>query len=187
MSSKAKLFSAQPVSWKSIDPDEPGFEICQLEKHQATGTIVRVDSDKMPYEVRYKFTWNDHFEPISVEIETVKNAKTNSISLSRNNVWSDSSGPLKKFDQCVDVDLWPTPLTNSFAIKRLGLKIGDSREIDVLWIEAPPLKLHLVRQRYSRKSENAYLFEDLETGFKAEIEFDEQELVQLYPKLFQKV
>jgi hypothetical protein len=87
----------------------------------------------------------------------------------------------------VDVDLWPTPFTNTLPVRRLRLAEGVAAEIRVLYVNAPDLSVSAQVQRYTRQGGGLYRFESLEDGFTSEIELDEQGLVRVYPGLFERV
>jgi hypothetical protein len=88
---------------------------------------------------------------------------------------------------CVDVDLWPTPFTNTLPVRRLRLAEGVAAEIRVLYVKFPDLSVSAQVQRYTRQGGGLYRFESLEDGFTSEIELDEQGLVRVYPGLFERV
>ncbi len=65
--------------------------------------------------------------------------------------WTDAEGtPLPGLVGCLDVDVAATPLTNTLPIRRLGLRPGEYRDIQVAWIDIPSLRVRRVRQRYTR-------------------------------------
>lgn len=87
----------------------------------------------------------------------------------------------------IDVDLSITPSTNSLPINRLRLAAGESAEIAVCYVEFPQLSASLERQRYTRLSGTAYLFEGLNSNFSREITVVSNGLVTTYPGLFVRV
>lgn len=181
-----KRFSAESAVWSSLDIPTQGLEYAWFKEQSAHGTILRLDDDGLPFQVTYRFTWNQSFILSDAVIETWKKNQKSTLTLNYRGQWHNHTGALAGFDRCVDLDLWPTPLTNTFAIKRLNMSMGESREIEVLWIEAPSLRFKKVKQRYTRTKNDFYLFEDLDSGFKAEIQFDSDGLVLHYPNLFKR-
>ena len=87
----------------------------------------------------------------------------------------------------MDVDLWPTPFTNSLPVRRLRLSEGVAAEIRVIYVEAPDLSVSVKAQRYTRQGGGLYRFESPEDGFTSEIQLDEQDLVRVYPGLFERI
>lgn len=106
--------------------------------------------------------------------------------------WFDlrSESPLPELDGCLDADIAVTPATNMLPIRRLKLAEGEAQEIAVAFVPPPgeigdtflPRK---VMQRYTCLSPaRAYLYENLTSGFSAEIKVDEHGLVTDYPGAF---
>jgi hypothetical protein len=180
-----KTATARQVAWSSLD--QAGLEFCWIEGSSARGTILRFDDDGIPFEVRYRFEWDGDFVVRSASIESAKGTEQRRLVIDHRSTWKIGGEELSLSSSCTDLDLWPTPLTNSFATHRLGLKVGKSAEIDVLWIEAPKLRFEKVPQRYTRLAEHRYLFESLDSGFKAEIDFHPDGLVAHYPGLFRRL
>jgi hypothetical protein len=52
-----------------------------------------------------------------------------------------------KPDGCRDIDIYYSPFTNALAIRRLGLRLGETRKIDVAFINFPEMKGSAVQQR----------------------------------------
>lgn len=71
----------------------------------------------------------------------------------------DHSEPV--LQDCVDVDVAATPLTNTFPIRRLAwLPTGDERTSPVAWVEVPSLRVMLVEQTYRRLEQNRWRYRD---------------------------
>src|SRR5205814_2718699 len=51
---------------------------------------------------------------------------------------------------CLDVDLGITPSTNTLPIRRLGLAVGQAKEVRAAWIVFPELEVRLLTQTYTR-------------------------------------
>ena len=100
----------------------------------------------------------------------------------------DSIGAFPEFDGCTEIDIEATPFTNTLPIRRLGLTVGESAEIQVLYISVPDLSIKPVRQRYTRLADGrTYRYESLASGFTAVITVDDDGLVTDYPGLFRRV
>jgi hypothetical protein len=83
----------------------------------------------------------------------------------------------------MEIDIWPTPFTNSFPICREPLTVGERREFKMAWIRAPDLTVHPQPQAYTRLAERLYVFENLDgSGFRAELPVDEDGIVMDYPE-----
>jgi hypothetical protein len=91
-------------------------------------------------------------------------------------------------DGCLDVDIWPTPFTNSFPIRRQPMAVGERREFRMAWIFGPDLRVQPQPQAYTRLGERLYLLQNLDgSGFSVELPVDEDGLVMDYPGLFRRV
>lgn len=64
--------------------------------------------------------------------------------------WFVDGMPRPDLDGCLDMDVVASPLTNTFPIRRLGLAVGESSDIEVAWVDVPSLEVSRERQRYTR-------------------------------------
>ena len=100
----------------------------------------------------------------------------------------DSDAPVAELDGCLDVDIWPTPFTNTFPIRRGAMTVGERRQLRMAWIYAPDLTVQPQSQAYTRLADRLYLFENLDgSGFQAELPVDDEGVVIDYPDLFRRV
>lgn len=99
-----------------------------------------------------------------------------------------AEGPrLPEFAGCIDVDIAATPFTNTLPIRRLGLDVGESARIRVLYVPVPSLEPQVVEQRYTRVAPRLWLYEGLFRGFQAELEVDADGIVLDYPETFLRI
>lgn len=179
-------FSVKTAAWSSLDKAEKGFECVWLTGSSASGSILRLDEDGQPYRLTYRFHWNSEFQVQEAHIETLKGERTLELKLQYKQGWLQEDKKLKEFDSCTDLDLWPTPLTNTFALRRMNLSVGESKNIVALWIHGPTLEMRKVSQIYRRLDEKHYLFEDPLADFSAKLTVDAEGLVVNYPGLFER-
>jgi uncharacterized protein len=105
--------------------------------------------------------------------------------------WKGRGGePVPELDGCIDVDISATPFTNTFPIRRLGLRAGESEELAVAYVRVPELLVGAEKQRYgcleAGTNGGLYRFEALPSGFTAELPVDADGLVLDYPGLFRR-
>jgi hypothetical protein len=79
-----------------------------------------------------------------------------------------------------------TPFTNTLAIRRLGLKVGQAAEIKVAYVLVPELRLRAAPQRYTRLAERRWRFDGLDLDFTADLTVDADGFVVEYPGLFRR-
>lgn len=103
--------------------------------------------------------------------------------------WTDAHGQvLSELSGTTDLDLSISPFTNSLPINRLQLSKSESADIRVAYVSFPQLEVFADIQRYTcREPKKQYLFDSVDTDFKAEIEVDEHGLVVHYPGLFIRI
>ena len=106
--------------------------------------------------------------------------------------WTTPAGEaLPDLAGCLDIDISVTPFTNTLPIRRLALRPGEAREIDVVYIALPDLHCRPLRQRYTclaaRPDGGIYRYETLESGFTADLPVDADGLVLDYPGLFRRI
>ena len=183
----------QTICWTHVwdrNLENEGLEHLLLSANMADGVIVAFDEDG-PFRFTYRLTWDKSWRLLEADLAAVTDRSTNSLSLRTDGQgqWQDGAGfALDDLDGCMDIDIWPTPFTNSFPIRREQLDVGERREFRMAWVSAPDLTFHLQPQAYTRLEKNLYLFENLEgSGFTAELPVDEEGIVLDYPGLFLRV
>lgn len=102
---------------------------------------------------------------------------------SRGDFYGNDEG---EWTNCTDLDISCTPFTNTLPIRRLNLEIGQSADINVLFVQCPKLTVRTALQRYERLSEFEYQFTGLESQFTAVITVDANGFVTNYPNLFER-
>jgi hypothetical protein len=99
--------------------------------------------------------------------------------------WKRADGEaLPELDGCMDPDISMTPFTNTLAMRRLGLPIGEAAELKVAYILVPELSLRAAPQRYTRLAERRWRFDGLDNDFTVDIAVYEDAFVVDYPGLF---
>lgn len=97
--------------------------------------------------------------------------------------WSDDRAePIAALKGCVDVDIWPTPMTNSLPIWRSTWQDGEPQAFDMVWIDATTMAVKRSRQSYTKLDGAHFRFQS--GDFEAVLVVDEDGLVTDYPGLF---
>jgi hypothetical protein len=168
------------ICWTPIwnkDHEGMGLEHLLLSESLADSIVLAFDEEHSPFRLTYHLTWDESWRLRHAELVAATERFTRSLSLQTDGHghWRHSDGrAIEELDGCVDVDIWPTPFTNSFPIRREQLAIGERREFRMAWIRAPDLTVHAQPQAYTRLADRLYLFESLDdNGFRAELPVDE--------------
>lgn len=89
-----------------------------------------------------------------------------------------------ELDGCIDVDIYPSPFTNTLPIRR----IGEGAETTAAWVQIPELTVEPLRQRYTLLAGGTrWRYEALASGFSTEFEVDEDGLLLDYPELARRL
>lgn len=101
--------------------------------------------------------------------------------------WYDEAGDERpELATCVDIDIALTPFTNTLPIRRLGLSVGESADLRVVYIQVgETLDVSAADQRYTRldgSSGAGYRFES--GSFVADLPVDADGMVVDYPGLW---
>lgn len=101
--------------------------------------------------------------------------------------WQRNGLPAPELDGCTDIDLGISPSTNALPINRLGVPIGDSRQIRAAWVQFPQCTVEPAQQSYERLATTQYRYRSLSSGFTALIEVDDSGLPIDYSSVWRRV
>jgi hypothetical protein len=85
----------------------------------------------------------------------------------------------------VDLDLNFSPCTNLLPIRRLGLSIGQSAEVQAAWLRFPGFTLEPLAQLYHRLDVTTYRYESAGGTFVTELQVNPVGFVTHYPHFWQ--
>ena len=91
---------------------------------------------------------------------------------------------LTDLDDCVDLDFGFTPATNTCALRRLALAIGQSAEVSAAWLDVSTGLLERLVQRYERRSEDTYWYESPRFEYAGSFSVAPSGFVVAYPGLW---
>jgi hypothetical protein len=182
------------VCWSAIwnkHREKIGLEHLVLTAGTATSVILAIDDDDSPFRLDYQLRWAQSGCLLSADLTLEKGGKKRLLSLHADGLghWKHPDGKLiPELDGCLDIDIWPTPFTNSFPIWRTQMNTGQKVEFHVAWIDGTQLAFKTKLQAYSKLGEWRYLFESLDRShFKAVLSLDKDGLVLDFPDLFQRI
>ncbi|MEY4547008.1 MAG: hypothetical protein RL685_3203 [Pseudomonadota bacterium] len=168
-----------------------GLEHLPLSERAADSVILAVDEQAGPFRLSYQLSWDDNWQLLEAHLPVKTDSTSRSLQLRTDGHghWQQGDGrSIAELDGCRDIDIWPTPFTNSFPLRRAPLAVGERREFRMAWVFAPDLTVVAQPQAYTRLAEARYLFENLDgSGFQAELAVDQGTILLDYPELFQRV
>jgi uncharacterized protein len=169
------------VIWERSDV--PGFEWCELRPAPAgdrlTG-IALLSWEKAPYRVAYEIDLDAAGLTHRVQVSSSGPGGEVDIELEADGAgrWRRDGAIVIESPNALDVDLGFSPSTNSLPIRRLGLAVGERREIEVAWLLFPSFEVQHGRQTYERLSERTWRYRS--AGFEADLTVDAEGLVDRY-------
>jgi len=178
------------VVWKNLLIN--GTEYCGLwhtaEGWLLKGTVVGVLKDQQPMLVNYEAYCDENWLTHRVQVERTIGTDVKSLSLivGSRGLWRRSGQELREIQGCEDIDLAVTPATNTLAIRRLNLQVGNGESVIAAWVKFPELTVQPLSQRYTRIAKDTYRYES-NTGFSAEIVVDDLGLVTAYPNGWERI
>lgn len=182
------------ICWTPVwnkDREGLGLEHLLLADGVADSVVLAFDEERGPFRLTYRLAWDESWRLREAELVVATERSTESLSLRTDGRgrWRDGEGrAIADLDGCLDVDIWPTPFTNSFPVRREPMTVGERRQFRVAWVFAPDLTARPQPQAYTRLADRLYLFESLDgSGFSAELPVDEDGIVLDYPGLFRRV
>lgn len=171
--------------------DGVGLEHLLLAEHSADSVLLAFDEKHGPFRLAYRLTWDDSWQlrDADLAVATERFARSLHLQTDGQGHWRHRDGPaIDDLLGCLDVDIWPTPFTNTFPIRREPMAVGERRQFRMVWISAPDLTFHAQPQAYTRLADRLYRFENLDgSGFSAELPVDRDGIVLDYPQLFRRL
>lgn len=185
--------SPVPVCWIPLWNEERpgvGLEHLLLSAQMADSVLLGIDPDEGPFRLFYQLVWDPKWSLRSAELRLETQSGVRALSLRADGAghWQLGDGkPRPDLDGCLDIDIWPTPFTNSFPIRRNELSLGERRTFRMAWVSALDMSVKAQPQAYTRLQECVYRFENLDgSGFEADLRVDADGLVVDYPGLFRR-
>jgi hypothetical protein len=119
----------------------------------------------LPTRITYKIECDNNWKTKDVAIRQERPGNTSHLTLkvTDKQVWKTKGSKIPFARGLHDVDLEITPATNTLPIRRIGLKEGESQQVDTVWVRFPSLTAKMLRQRYTRIDRRRYKYEHLST------------------------
>jgi uncharacterized protein len=143
------------------------------------GDVVLLLGDRparVQYEVDVDADWCTRRVEVDIEQATARTRLR--IATDRRGNWSVNDEPAPELAGCLDIDIGCTPSTNTLPTRRLGLAVGEQREIRAAWLRFPELTLDAAAQSYLRLDDNTWRYRS--GRFSAELLVDDDGFVRRY-------
>jgi hypothetical protein len=175
-----------------------GFEHLALRQEPGTvradSLIIAVDDDGRPFRARYVLTCDGAWAVRRARIEVLEEpARVMDIRADGRGHWIDAAtGSPMPLDGCIDIDIYPSPFTNTLPIRRLtDALVGRPVAIDVAWVLLPDLTIQAKPQEYTLLERDGagsrWRFRALDSDFIAELAADREGVVLDYPGIARRV
>ncbi|WP_312993126.1 putative glycolipid-binding domain-containing protein [Chryseobacterium flavum] len=157
------------------------------ENHIAGSKIIGCTKDHI-YSVQYHLVIDRDWLIQKFIIESEVNGIYNELKGEKiQGEWKINSNINPDFKDFKFIDISLTPFTNTLPVNHLKMSQNDSREIKVIYIDVLNCQVKPAAQQYTRTASHEYLYENIQTAFKAGILIDDMGLVIHYPGLFEKI
>lgn len=184
MARSSELGNSALIAWAPIEGR--GYDACSLSASASGWRLegalwLKLGEDRLS--LKYRVLCDSRWATRAVHLEQEWLGRVETLQLTSDNFqhWWIAGRIRPDLEGCFDVDLSLSPSTNTLPIRRLDLKKGEDRQIDVVWIRTPPREITRARQSYQRLAKDMYRFRSLDSGAEALIRIREDGLVVDYP------
>ncbi|GAT73858.1 hypothetical protein MHM582_2353 [Microbacterium sp. HM58-2] len=171
------------IRWRGEDPRSEEVLVVDERCEGGIAAHSSVTREGTVYGYRVRLTPRWIFSELAVHDDR---GRSLALRRSESGAWTAGGHDRPDLAAAVDIDLSFSPFTNTLPVRRLGLGIGESRDIVTAYV-TPALDVLPDPQRYTRTGERHYLYESRDSDFRREILVDADGLVVDYPGLFTRV
>ncbi|MFP9139065.1 putative glycolipid-binding domain-containing protein [Devosia sp. XGJD_8] len=169
------------IRWRGLDPAT--LEHCHVistpRDTRIRGTVITP-----AYGLFYRIKLDDSEHVRTVRLERTDGATLELFSDGAGNWSDDRAEPLPALRGCIDIDIWPTPLTNSLPLWRCQWQIGAAQRFAMAWIDADAMTVKRSEQVYTQLDATQFRFQSAD--FERVLDVDADRLVVTYPGLFER-
>lgn len=173
------------IVWERLD--RPGLEHLVLDTG-ADGvraeSLVLLDDEAGLITLRYRLEMTKDWRTRAASFDLAQGTTHRTLEIVRDGGnWRIDGAVRADLAGADDIDISATPLTNTQAIRQLGLGAGGTRPFRVVYVKLPALTVSPMSQDYTRldPAEPARRFRYASPGFTAEVSFDADGIVEDYP------
>ena len=169
------------IRWRGLDPVT--MEHCHVIS-TARDTRIRGTIITPTYGLFYRIKLDDSEVVRTVKLERSDGQVLELFSDGAGNWSDDRAEPLSALKGCVDIDIWPTPLTNSLPIWRASWIDDAPQRFAMAWIDADEMTIRRSEQVYTQLDASHFRFQS--GDFDRVLQIDADGLVVSYPGLFER-
>lgn len=177
----------QNILWQRLDIS--GHDACRIRKTGTTwsieGTAIFADT-KTSSHLNYHLTFDKDWSSLGGRISGWQDSHEITLLIERNanNQWKLNNDTVASVQGSRDLDLGFTPATNTNAIRRLHLDIGEKRETVAAWLDTSDSQLKPLAQSYERLTNTLYEYRSTNNNFHARLTTNDFGVVIKYPNLW---
>jgi hypothetical protein len=174
--------------WRRLDT--PGHDACALEQladgWQLEGTALFLHEGG-PARLTYRVVCDSAWATREGRVDGWLGERRVDFTVVRapGGAWTLNGEVVPGLERYVDLDLGFTPATNFLQLRRVALGDGESADVPVVWIDAPPASLTVLPQRYERRDQLTYWYESPTAGYAGLLELAPNGFVRRYPGLWE--
>lgn len=183
------MANGQAIIWRRVDI--PGHEYSRITTENLQNIIegaAILTYEKQFCKLDYKIICDADWQTLSANVSGFVGEKTIEIEVwvDEKKRWTMNGAEISSVENCIDIDLNFSPVTNTLPIRRLNLPVGEKAKVRAAWLRFPSFALEPLEQIYERTAKNAYHYESGGGGkFITGITTDDSGLVIKYPNLWQ--
>ncbi|TQV81961.1 putative glycolipid-binding domain-containing protein [Denitrobaculum tricleocarpae] len=178
------------VLWRRLDIE--GMDACSFERsaggYLISGTALFQDHSG-PALITYQVSCNADWSSQSARVSGWTGSEKRDFTVERcaKGQWYSDGEKIAGVDALLDIDLGFTPATNTNALKRLRLEIGQQAETTAVWLDTEDWRFKPLKQVYHRLSETEYAYSSPSHDYAANLVTDAFEIIRSYPQLWTEV
>jgi hypothetical protein len=181
------MSDVRAVLWRRLEG--PGHDACRVVRGgigwTVEGTAVFLEAGA-PARLSYRVVCDDAWRTVTGRVSGWVGRARVGVRVARGDGdrWRVNGAAAAALDGLIDVDLGFTPATNTLAIRRMGMGLGERAETVSAWLDPAGWTVRPLRQHYERLSEGVFAYRSPDHGFRARLETDSFGLVTEYPPLW---
>jgi len=173
---------SETILWRRLDA--PGHDACRIEQAVLGWRLegaAAFGHDGAPALLSYRVACDGEWKSLRGLVSGWIGGKAVECRVERapSGGWMLNDEPVTGLDDCDDLDFGFTPATNSCAIRRMSLEVGESALVPAAWLDASTGALERLVQRYERRTGDDYWYEA--PGFATSLRVSAAGFVLAYP------